>query len=111
MTRASSSRLPPLFYFALDGDPGQEMDWTGWPAALDKLGAGGVIAATHLYAGTVAAPSHALLFRSVVDRLPVGETLRNARRRLFEETSNPLGLMYVHSGPPDRRWAAPHSTL
>ena len=109
--QAPSSTLPPLFYFVLEGDPGQEMDWTGWPAALDKLGAGGVIAPLIYARGQWPLQLMRLFFDRLLSGDSVGESLRHARVQLFEETHNPLGLLYIHSGPPERRWAEPYSTL
>ena len=108
--QASSSKLPPLFYFVLESDPSQEMDWTGWPAALDKLGAGGIIAPLIYARGQWPLQLMRYFFARLLTGNPVGESLRNARVQLYEETRNPLGLLYVHSGPPDRRWAEPSST-
>ncbi len=96
-------RRSPLFYFCLQGDPVQELDWSAWTSALQQLGAGGVVAPLSYTPGGWPLLLTRHFFDLFLDGEPVGEALRDARLGLFEETRNPLGLLYVHFGSPALR--------
>jgi hypothetical protein len=92
-----------LFYFCLQGDPVQELDWSAWTSALQQLGAAGVVAPLSYTPGGWPLQFMGRFFDLFLDGKPLGETLRDARLDLFEKTHNPLGLLYVHFGPPALR--------
>lgn len=99
--RPTSERPPVLFYFALQGDARQDLDWSGWPAAMEQLGAAGFIAPLIYTPGPWPLELMRHFFDEFLDGKPVGKALRDARCKLFEETRNPLGLVYAHFGPPE----------
>jgi len=92
-----------LFYFCLQGDPVQELDWSAWASALQQLGAAGVVAPLSYTPGGWPLQFMGYFFDSFLNGGPLGETLRGARLGLFEKTQNPLGLLYVHFGSPALR--------
>ncbi len=96
-----------LFYFCLQGDPSQEVDLAAWLPALVPLGAGGVVAPLIYTPGEWPLQFMRLFFEQFLEGKAVGEALRDARLRLFEEAHNPLGLLYVHFGPPALRLVRP----
>jgi hypothetical protein len=102
---AATERPPLLFYLILDGKPGQELSWTGWHAALQRLGAVGIIAPLIYTPGDWPLDLMLDFVTRFLQKRPVGKALRDARIKLYEKTNNPLGLFYVHYGPPEVRLA------
>ncbi|MBN1177954.1 MAG: AAA family ATPase [Anaerolineae bacterium] len=100
-TRSEPSRPPILFYFCLDGNPKQELDWSGWPAALERHGAAGIVAPLIYTPGQWQLDMVSTFFDQFLSGLPVGTALREARRQIYEWSSNPLGLIVAHFGPPE----------
>jgi hypothetical protein len=92
---------PSLFYFNLHGDPLQELDLTGWPSALQRFGAVGLVAPLIYTPGEWSLQFMSHFFGAFLGGEAVGKALLDARRKLFEESGNPLGLLYVHFGLPD----------
>jgi hypothetical protein len=106
-TEDRDQRPPILFYFVLEGDPKQELDWSGWHAALEQLGAYGIIAPLIYTQGEWPLRLAEMTLQQFFTGKPIGEALRDARVQLFSAVSdpksfcNPLGLVYAHFGPPD----------
>jgi hypothetical protein len=114
-------RPPILFYFVLEGDPKQELDWSGWHAALEQLGARGIIVPLIYTQGEWPLRLAEMAIHGFLTGKPIGEALRDARVRLFGLASeslmsvkpsqcNPLGLIYAHFGPPDVHLMSGQST-
>jgi hypothetical protein len=106
-TEDQSQRSPLLFYFVLEGEPRQELDWSGWHAALEQLGAYGIIVPLIYTQGEWPLRLAEMTMQRFLTGKPIGEALRDARVQLFSAVSdpkssyNPLGLIYAHFGPPD----------
>jgi hypothetical protein len=100
----------PVFYFCLQGDPHQELGWSAWLSALQSFEAGGVIAPLIYTSGEWPLQLMRHFTTDFLDGEPVGEALRDARLALFEGSRNPLGLLYVHFGPPELRLGAPEES-
>jgi hypothetical protein len=100
---ADSERFPLLFYLIPDGDPGRAADWTGWHAALQRLGAVGIFAPLVYTSGEWPLQFMGRFFQRFLEGKTVGDSLRDARLWLYKEMRNPLGLFYVHYGPPGVR--------
>ncbi|MFZ5915745.1 MAG: KAP family P-loop NTPase fold protein [Chloroflexota bacterium] len=94
-----------LFYFALQGDPTQEIDWSAWLAVLQPFGAAGIIAPLIYTPGEWPLRLMRHFFRRFLAGEPVGESLRDARLEIYEESGNPLGLICAHFGLPELRLA------
>jgi hypothetical protein len=92
-------KSPLLFYLCLQGDPTQELDWSAWLSAFQQLGVKSVVAPLIYTPGQWSLQFMGHFFDPFLDGEPVGEALREARLNFFEETGNPLGLLYVHFGP------------
>ncbi len=106
-TEDRGQRPPLLFYFVLEGDPKQELDWSGWHAALEQLGAYGLIVPLLYTQGEWPLRLAEMTLQRFLTGKPIGEALRASRVQLFSAVSdpksscNPLGLLYAHFGPPD----------
>ena len=100
---------PVLFYLMLDGDPQQNVDWSGWFSALAQLGAYGIIVPLIQTPGQWPHDLARYFLDEFLGGQPIGAALRRARQTLFEKCGNPLGLMYAHLGIPDLRLQSPKS--
>jgi len=88
-----------LFYLCLEGDPVQELNWSAWLSALEQFGATGVVAPLIYTPGEWRLYLLRYFLEQVLQGEPAAEALRDARLRIFDETHNPLGLLYVYFGP------------
>jgi len=96
-----------LFYFCLQGDPTQKLDWSEWMPALREFGAASLVAPLIYTPGEWPLQLMRHFFDQFLEGKPAGEALRDARLRLFEEAGSPLGLLYVQFGPPQLRLMGP----
>ena len=89
----------------LDVDNGlvQAEDWSAWLGLFYRLGFAGIIAPTIApdLEGSWAFVEH--FIQQFLQGEPIGTALRETRRWLWQEKSDPRGLFYAHFGSPDLR--------
>lgn len=73
---------------------------SSWAEKLWERGARGVLATDFRVPDWFAASFSEVLYRHLLSGIPIGETLLTARRQLWSEQRNPLGLAYSLYSPP-----------
>lgn len=92
-----------LLLLDIDKGIGRHDKWRNWLQLFFNLGFAGIVAPMLDPHMNWSQDFMEGLLDLLLEGREIGESLRAARQRFFEETGNPLGLLYAHFGPADLR--------